>query len=69
MGEGTIVQTVVELTKTWKESRRLKLSNSKISQRMNLGIISIDVGENPDFSRVILQSIQICMRHIPTKDL
>ena len=68
MGGTPIFQTAVEATKRWEDSRCLKLSNSNICRRMNLGII-IRKGEILDSSSVILQSIPICLRYIPTKDL
>ena len=69
MGNGDLGQIVTEVTKRWEETRWLKLSNSNICRRMNWGIIVILVAESLDFSRVILQSIPIFLRHIPTKNL
>ena len=63
IGDGFIIQIIVEMTRRWKENKWLELSNLKISQRMNLVIIGIKPGyEKLDFSRVILQSIPIRLR-------
>ena len=56
MGNGDLAQIVAEVTKRWKETRWLKLSNSNISRRMDLRIIAMrdTQAEGLDSSRVIL---------------
>ena len=71
VGASAHAEIAFEATKRWKESGCLKLSNSIISRRMNLEIIGmIRVGVYKLYSsRVILHSIPIFLRNIPTKDL
>ena len=70
VGDIAQLQVVVEATKRRKERRGLKkLSNPKISRRMNLGIIDIDKLEKLDLSRVIQHSIPFRLRHVVTENL